>query len=487
MPQGAEGPDPVMFGVPAHAAPEDQGTVGQGAAPAQQPRSQAPEQQQEAPDKPNPEAAVPPAAEAKWGKARRSSSAARASSSHPRSLRQVVPMTSDEELAMQLHFEDAQMARGNSASSQLDADSQLALRLQQEEVLRSREQQLRSSASSHANLGERHSSHQLSTRPSQSHISSIERLALETHDTVLEGRMWDPVWGEVNLVEFREEQSNWQWQRRVCCVALFGALPCLLVTVGCVCCPADFKSGASSRDVRAGWRRCCFSWSMVFAIPQLVFFVLLLMSTDEDNTFFDAHGAKNTAKILVRNEWWRVLTPLFLHAGWLHLLGNVFLQLRTALALEITWGHAEWLGIYLFSGIVGSLWSCIFFPDNLMVGSSGALCGVIGAWPVFIAITWNQTLPNDRMKRNVLLAFLVISIVVLIGFSFFPLVDWAAHFGGLLAGAAAACALFARRLQADWWCIFTGIGGGIIALVLLVWSMGVVLMFVSASDTLLQL
>lgn len=174
---------------------------------------------------------------------------------------------------------------------------------------------------------------------------------------------------------------------------------------------------------------------------------------------FDAVGAKNAARVLRFNEWWRLLTPMLLHGGWIHLIGNLLVQLQTGAMLEAMWGHTAWLLIYITSGAYGSLASCVVFPDRIGVGSSGALCGLIGAWLVFIPITWNQTLPLDVKMRNARFVTVGVSVFVIVGLSFLPLMDYAAHFGGLAMGISMSMAIFASRLQHRGWCWGTRLGG----------------------------
>ncbi|CAK9084818.1 Rhomboid-like protease 3, partial [Durusdinium trenchii] len=93
-----------------------------------------------------------------------------------------------------------------------------------------------------------------------------------------------------------------------------------------------------------------------------------------------------------------------------------------------------WLLIYFSSGIYANLLSCVLHPAVLGVGSSGCLCGLIGGWLSFLLITWNQTMPNDVKMRNAQTTSILISIVLVVVFSFMPLMDLAAHIGGLIMG-----------------------------------------------------
>merc|ERR1719361_2995435 len=101
---------------------------------------------------------------------------------------------------------------------------------------------------------------------------------------------------------------------------------------------------------------------MILAVVQVLVLLAPLILGDgyasiKDNIMIgpyfydlDRMGAKNTAKILRRNEWWRLLTPMILHAGWIHLISNLLLQLRTGLVLEVLWGSVAYIFIYVMSG-----------------------------------------------------------------------------------------------------------------------------------------
>jgi len=182
-----------------------------------------------------------------------------------------------------------------------------------------------------------------------------------------------------------------------------------------------------------------------------------------------------------------LITPIFVHGGWKHFLGNLAVQLRTSMMLEAIWGRHVWLLIYLSSGIMGNVWSCIANPDLLSIGSSSSLSGVLGAWPVFIAITWNQTTPKDRKERDRLMVLVVFAVILLVACSFMPMVDWASHFGGLAAGMTVSATCFARKLQTPSWSIATGAIGALSCLSLFVGSVAYMLLCVRPNERLLEL
>ena len=92
----------------------------------------------------------------------------------------------------------------------------------------------------------------------------------------------------------------------------------------------------------------------------------------------DYWGGKNALKILRDGEDWRLITPIFLHAGVLHLIGNISAQLDVGGLFEKEWGSKIWLFIYLTSALGSSIFSVCMKPDNVSVGSSGAVMGLFG-------------------------------------------------------------------------------------------------------------
>jgi membrane associated rhomboid family serine protease len=143
-------------------------------------------------------------------------------------------------------------------------------------------------------------------------------------------------------------------------------------------------------------------------------------------------GAKNTVLILDANEYWRLLTPILLHAGVIHLICNVAVQLETGVFFEKEWGSLRWLIIYLTSAIGSSTLSCIIMPNSLSVGSSGAVMGLFGAKlsEVVLRACERVRTKQDRVAHSVRkeqCCVVSCSVVLVLAFSFIPYVDWAAH------------------------------------------------------------
>jgi membrane associated rhomboid family serine protease len=77
-----------------------------------------------------------------------------------------------------------------------------------------------------------------------------------------------------------------------------------------------------------------------------------------------------------------VLTSMFMHAGWLHLLGNMLYLWIYGDNVEDAMGHAKFLLFYLVCGVVAALTQALPDPHSVvpMIGASGAISGVLGAY-----------------------------------------------------------------------------------------------------------
>ena len=142
------------------------------------------------------------------------------------------------------------------------------------------------------------------------------------------------------------------------------------------------------------------------------------------------YGAKENDLIL-HGQYWRFITPVFLHANLLHVGLNMLNFVILGVFLERLVGHWRFLFIYLVTGVVSIISSFYFMPQEVSVGASGAIFGLVGAYSIFV-------LMHRRAFRNggiptLLWLVIVIGVNLSIGL-FIPNVDNYAHTGGLLSG-----------------------------------------------------
>jgi membrane associated rhomboid family serine protease len=90
----------------------------------------------------------------------------------------------------------------------------------------------------------------------------------------------------------------------------------------------------------------------------------------------------NLAPIEDKPVYRSIFTAMFLHAGWVHLLGNMLFLWIFGDNVEDRFGHLRYLGFYLLSGVVATLVFVIPAGDSpvSLVGASGAIAGVLGAY-----------------------------------------------------------------------------------------------------------
>jgi len=130
---------------------------------------------------------------------------------------------------------------------------------------------------------------------------------------------------------------------------------------------------------------------------------------------------------------WRMLTSTFMHASVLHLLFNMFSLFIFGPVIENAVGRARFAALYLLAGFGGSL-AVLLAPDQAVVGASGAIFGLLGAFFII----------QRRLGGNNAQLLVLIGLNVAFGF-IVPNVAWQAHVGGLVVGAAVAAVYMATR------------------------------------------
>jgi membrane associated rhomboid family serine protease len=150
-------------------------------------------------------------------------------------------------------------------------------------------------------------------------------------------------------------------------------------------------------------------------------------------------GAKQNILIAEQDQYWRLITSIFIHIGFIHLFLNNYALWIIGQEIERIYGSARFVVLYLATGVIGSLGSYVFNPDATSAGASGAIFGLFGVMATF-AFKYRKEIPktlSSEIRRRVLP---VIALNLVFGFSV-KIVDNAAHVGGLLAGIVLALAV----------------------------------------------
>ena len=151
---------------------------------------------------------------------------------------------------------------------------------------------------------------------------------------------------------------------------------------------------------------------------------------DALTTTLIAYGAKDNI-LMLQGQYWRFITPIFLHANALHIGLNMFNLVVLGVFLERLYGHLRFLLIYLLTGIIGIIASFYFAPQEISVGASGAIFGLVGAYSIFVLVH-RQAFPYGGIPA-LLWLLVIVALNLSIGF-FVSNVDNYAHLGGLFSG-----------------------------------------------------
>ncbi|ELU44527.1 rhomboid family protein [Rhizoctonia solani AG-1 IA] len=138
------------------------------------------------------------------------------------------------------------------------------------------------------------------------------------------------------------------------------------------------------------------------------------------------------------NQWFRFITPIFLHAGIIHFALNMFAQLTLSAQVEREMGSGAFLILYASAGIFGNVLGGNFALVGVpSVGASGAIFGTVAVMWVDLLAHWKIEYRPGRK-----LAMLCVDLIIGVALGFVPGVDNFAHLGGFLMGLLTAIVLY---------------------------------------------
>jgi membrane associated rhomboid family serine protease len=168
------------------------------------------------------------------------------------------------------------------------------------------------------------------------------------------------------------------------------------------------------------------------------------------------------ADIVAGRNWITILTAMFMHAGWLHIIGNMVFFWAFGPEIEDVMGPLRYAAFYLLGGLIASSAQIIAQPTSTVpnLGASGAIAAVMGAFLI--------TYPRDRIRTVLLLGWFIqvafIPAIVLVGLWFLIQlfselgavaqvqsggVAYMAHIGGFAFGALAARLFESRKRRSE--------------------------------------
>ena len=181
--------------------------------------------------------------------------------------------------------------------------------------------------------------------------------------------------------------------------------------------------------------------ALIVAINVLVFVLLSLTGGAEDSVNLYRWGAKFGPAIQA-GDWYRLISPVFLHAGLFHIAANTFALVIFGPRLEQEFGSLAFVATYIVAGVCGVAASYLVSPV-LSVGASGAVFGMVGAYGVYLVR--NRREFGGQVNRVILNLIFILAINIVFGL-LWPGIDQPAHIGGLIAGAAMAFVVSPRKI-----------------------------------------
>ncbi len=211
-------------------------------------------------------------------------------------------------------------------------------------------------------------------------------------------------------------------------------------------CPECVRTGSGTGHAPAASRPRTLAGGTVTTDPRLLTKLLIglnlavfLVQLSVGDRFTDRFELLGQAYVpplhsvegIAQGQWYRLLTAMFLHGSYVHILFNMLSLWWIGAPLEAALGRARHLALYFTSGLAGgALTYLIAAPNQPSLGASGAIFGLFGATAVLMRRL------NYDMRPVV--ALLVINLIFTFGW---PNIAWQAHIGGLVGGVAVGYAM----------------------------------------------
>ncbi|MFN4190879.1 MAG: rhomboid family intramembrane serine protease [Pseudothermotoga sp.] len=181
-------------------------------------------------------------------------------------------------------------------------------------------------------------------------------------------------------------------------------------------------------------------------VAILMFFVESFSSIRNQAYLYIRFGAQYG--LLVSNgEWYRLITAIFVHGGFLHLLFNSYALFYFGNIVESIYGVEKFVFAYLLTGIAGNLATHFLYYRAISVGASGAIFGLVG---MLFALGFRRDTPffMRQFTGYALLPMIIFNIIY--GFMPGTGINNAAHIGGFLTGMILGYLMTPRPAYASW-------------------------------------
>ena len=164
-----------------------------------------------------------------------------------------------------------------------------------------------------------------------------------------------------------------------------------------------------------------YSYSLFFVAVNVIFYAVMVLQSGGPEQVFSGPKAGVAVRfgawyipLIVHGEWWRLITPIFLHFGTLHLVFNCLWLVQLGPALEQCLGRSRYLFLFLFSGIGGFVVSIGYrILSGNMRGIGGGASGVVfGLIAAALVLAYVRKVPGTHYFREGLMKWALFGLVM---------------------------------------------------------------------------
>ncbi|MCK1999829.1 rhomboid family intramembrane serine protease [[Brevibacterium] frigoritolerans] len=173
-------------------------------------------------------------------------------------------------------------------------------------------------------------------------------------------------------------------------------------------------------------------YPITFWCITLCSLIFVIMSFDGGTTNHETlfeYGGLVTDRIYNFNEYYRLLSSMFIHSGLIHFISNIAFLLVLGIPIEKMLGKIKYV-VFLFGcGLIGNL-VVLFFESNptaITVGASGMVYGLLG---YYLSLVQKRVI-TDKDERKLIVAMVIINLILTV---VVPIISFKVHIGGLIAG-----------------------------------------------------
>jgi len=195
-------------------------------------------------------------------------------------------------------------------------------------------------------------------------------------------------------------------------------------------CPECVRAEGTQKVIPTGPRRANTAppGTLAFIIAAAVLFLLGMFNENLDQLFLEMFAQANW--LVAQGEWWRIFTPVLLHASLMHIMFNMWALWVLGPQIERGVGTLPFVGLYLASaGMGGVAFYYLGDPGAIAVGASGAIFGLFGIWFNW-ALRRRNTMHGRALLRQIGFLLLINAAIPFM----IPGIAWEAHLGGLVTG-----------------------------------------------------